>query len=285
MEFSRRGFLNLLGIAGVAAAARPAISLFGSDEESGVIVPDSKLTSGHFVVKPKRFLERLPEEERLAAEARANGRWGSAPWGANGDARVVGRIVKNREPVNPHLIRNGYLFASPMAFEGMTVEDAHSSFYVASHDMREKFALFTRQTLSQVDKELRPMATIVTIVDAPIHARPVGLRSPRDEDEARVSGGWMSDAVVTEQDQQNRDERGFDVVATFRQFVVLGAKRSEVTTYETYSEHGEYPVEVPRDIEMGMLVKLDREVVARGETQTHRVAGLLSRFTRSWGSA
>ena len=282
MEFSRRGFLNLLGITGVAAAARPALSLFGSDVEPGIIVPDSTLTSGHFVVKPKRFLERIPEEEREALARREDRRWGSSPWGSNGEVRVIGRIVKNREPVSPHMVRNGYLFVSPIHYEGMTVQDAHSSFYVASHDMREKFTAFTRETLRRVDEALRPMATIVTIVDAPIHARPVGLRSPRDEDEARVSGGWMSDAVVAEQDRQDRDEQGFDVVATFRQFVLLGATRSELSTYETYSERGEYPVDVPKDVEMGILIKMDREVVAAQVTETPRVAGLLERFARSW---
>ena len=92
----------------------------------------------------------------------------------------------------------------------------------------------------------------------------------------------MSDAVVAEQDRQDRDEQGFDVVATFRQFVLLGATRSELSTYETYSERGEFPVDVPKDVEMGILIKMDREVVAAQVTETPRVAGLLERFARSW---
>lgn len=285
MEFSRRGFLNLLGIGGVAVAARPALSLFGSDEEQGIIAPDRSLVSGHYVVKPKRFLERLPEEERLRLEEQTRKRWEHAPWAANMDGRIVGRVVKNREPLHAHLVRDGYLFAAPeVLFEGMTVQDAHSAFYVASHDLREKFTAFTRETLRQVDKELRPMATLVTIADAPIHARPVGLRSPRDKDEARSSSGQFTDAVVVGQDKLDRDEKGFDVAATFRQFVVLGASRSELGTYETYSEHGEYPVDVPKDVEMGILIKLDREVVSQGVAETDRIAGLLSRFTRKWRS-
>lgn len=246
MNFSRRGFLNLLGIAGVTAAVTP-VSLFGSDEESNIIMPDRALTKGHFVVKPKRFIERIPEDQRVAHDD---------PMAS----RVIGRLTRHREPTKPFLIRDGELAIDPRVhFEGASVADAHAAFYVASHDLRSQFAAFTRETLSQVSEHLRPMATLVTIVVAPIHARP----------------------LYTE---ERGTARGFTVAATFRQFVVLGASQSEISTFETYSEHGEYPVDVPRDVEMGMLIRLDREVIAQGEVKVDRVAGILSRFTRTWAA-
>lgn len=247
MDFSRRGFLNLLGVAGVATAARPAISLFGADNEKGIIVPDSALTSGHFVVKPKRFLERVPEDLRIKDPS--------------SDHIIVGRIVRHRTPRQPLLMREGSLVSSPVTYlEGMSIRDAHTAFYLASHELREKFTVFTHGTLQQVSASLRPMATLVTIVDAPIHARPTNL----------YKASW------------DNEERGFDVVATFRQFVVLGARQSEISTYEHYSNRGEYPIDVPRDVEMGILIRMDREVVAAVETQTSRVAKLLSHFNRTW---
>ena len=267
IDLSRRSFMNLLGLAGAVAVARPALSLFGSDEESGILVPDASMTSGHFVVKPKNFLERIPVDERQALDSKY----------AGSGARVVGRLTRNREPVRPLLVRTGSLSISPRIYFGeeTTVYDAHTAFYVASHDMREQFVTFTRETLSQVDRFLLPSATLVTIVDTPIHARPVGLQVSDPTWDLNGTGG------ISGQNKPDREERGFDVACVFRQFVVVGARRSEISTYEMYSERGEYPVEVPKDVEMGVLIKLDREIVKRGEAQTTRVARLLREFRYS----
>lgn len=254
MEFSRRGFLNLLGIGGIglAVADRPALALFGSDDApKDLILPDRSLVSGHYVVYPKRFIERVPPSERKPS----------------GYGTVVARLTKHTEPTKPFIRREGRFQVRPRTPDGALVTDGHTAYYTAAMEIREKFAAFSRETLAEVDPEIRPMLTLVTIADAPIHARPVGV--------------WGDDSYAMEVDRAY-DERGFDVVARFRQFAVIGAQRNEVDTFQMYSETGEFPLQVPKDVEMGMLLKLDREVVAAGANTPDRVSDLLSRFSKSW---
>lgn len=255
MEFSRRGFLNLLGIGGIglAVADRPAVALFGSDDApKDLIVPDRSLVAGHYVVYPKRFIERVPPAERKASQ------YGT----------VVARLTKHMEPTKPFIRREGRFQVRPRTPDGALVTDGHTAYYTAAMEIREKFAAFSRQTLDEVHPQLRPMLTLVTIADAPIHARPVGV--------------WGDDSYAMEVDRPDMDERGFDVVARFRQFAVIGAQRNEVDTFQMYSETGEFPLQVPKDVEMGMLLRIDREVVAAGANTPDRVSDLLSRFTKSW---
>lgn len=257
-DFSRRGFLNLLGIGGVGLALGelPPVPLFGSDEvdKKELLQPDRSLVAGHVVVFPKTLVERVPEEERQAYIAKHGP--GVVP---------VARLPKFREP-RKFLLRQEQRFSvRPQLPDGTLIADGHAAFYVASNEIRQKFATFSRDTLAEVDFELRPMATLVTIADAPIHARPMGAYD-----------GYGN----------GREERGFDVECHFRQFVVLGAQRSELETYRIYSEMGEFPVQVPRDIEMGMMIKFDREVMAAGVPMTtDRITDILSRFTRGWSQS
>jgi hypothetical protein len=256
MDFSRRGFLNLLGIGGIglAMADRPALALFGSDDApKDLIVPDHSLVGGHYVVHPKRFIERVPPAERK-----------SSPYGT-----VVARLTKHMEPTKPFIRREGRFQVRPRTPDGALITEGHTAYYTAAMEIREKFAVFSRETLAEVDPELRPMLTLVTIADAPIHARPVGV--------------WGDDSYAMQVDRPLGDnDRGFDVVAHFRQFAVIGAQRNEVDTFQMYSETGEFPLQVPKDVEMGMLLRIDREVVAAGANTPDRVSDLLSRFSRSW---
>jgi len=255
MDFSRRGFLNLLGVGGIglAVADRPALALFGSDDApKGLIVPDHKLVAGHCVVYPKRFIERVPPAERVPSH------YGT----------VVARLTKHTEPTKPFIRREGRFQVRPRTPDGALVTDGHTAYYTAAMEIREKFAAFSRATLAEVDPELRPMLTLVTIADAPIHARAVGV--------------WGDDSHAMDVDRYTENEHGFDVVARFRQFAVIGAQRNEVDTFEMYSETGEFPLQVPKDVEMGMLLKIDREVVAAGANTPDRVSTLLSRFTKTW---
>lgn len=255
-DFSRRGFLNLLGLGGVGLAIGelPPVPLFGSDEvdKKELVRPDESLVLGHVIVFPKTLIERVPEAERQAYIAK------------HGDGVVpVARLPKFREP-RKFLLRQEHRFSvRPQLPDGTLISEAHAAFYVASNEIRQKFASYSRDTLAKVDPELRPMATLVTIADAPIHARPMGIYDGNGH---------------------GREERQFDVVCDFRQFVVLGAQRSELETYRIYSEMGEFPVQVPRDIEMGMMIKLDREVMAAGVPMTtDRITDVLARFTQGWG--
>lgn len=273
-ETSRRGFLNLLGLGGVALVARPAISLFGSDEATaeGIITPDFDLVKGHRVVYPKRMAEPIGPTERAEWAAKHGKDWG---------VQIVARIPKFREPQRPILRREGRFQVRPQLPDGSSIQDAHTAFYVASNEVREKFAAFSRDTLAQVDRELRPMATLVTIADAPVHARPVGVRG---EDSFSVSGLEIEERRE-EYFKADDDLKGFDVCASFRQFVIIGADKKELESFQLYSDRGEFPLQVPRDVEMGMLIRMDKEVVSSGETAPDRIGSLLSQFTRNWRSA
>lgn len=226
MDFSRRGFLNLLGVGGLGLILedRAPIALFGSDEIAPeVIAPPQDLVARHYVVYPKTFIERVP----VTLDHR--------PYGT-----VVARLTRNREPTKPLVRREGTLFAHTPTGLDTTVQNGHAMFYTAAMDLRGKFTAFTEQTLAEVNPTMRPMATLVTIVDAPIHASP-------------------------------RPEVGFDVVARCTQFVVLGDCSDEVNTFRHYSDHGEYPLQIPRDIDMGMLLRMDKQVIAAGANTVDRV--------------
>lgn len=245
MEFSRRGFLNLLGIGGaglIAAEALPPLPLFGSDEIASkeLVVPDASLTSGHFVVLPKGLTERVPPSESV--------------YKGDPSIRVVARLVRDREPRKPHKRRDGWLHERPTLPDGTLVQEGHAAFYLASLGIRRKFAAFSTATLLGVEPELRSMATLVTIAETPIFASPL-------------------------------PERGFDVNCRFTQFVVLGLNRLEVETFRIYSEQGEYPLQAPRDVEMSTLIRLDKEVLSAGAASTDRVAGILANFTKTWSRA
>ena len=255
-DFSRCAFMQLLGLAGVASSAPVIAPLFGSDEsgDGPLTIADHRMVSGHFVVYPKTLVERVSREEQ--AEYARNAR---APWQLQGVP--VARVTRDREPKRFTQRRVGTLSVPPIVTEGSTVADGHAAFYVASLDVREAFSAFTRDTLSAVEPELRAMTSLVTIVDGPIHARPRVHR--HEEGHPYYLPG---------------DERQFDVVAEFTQFTVTGMPRREVESYRIYSESGEFPMLVPRDIDMGILLHMDRLVTTEGETDRSRVRSLLSRF-------
>ena len=251
MEFSRRGFLQLLGIGsvGLAVSERPALALFGSDEEKPAAgrlhTPDQNLVGRHHVVQAKRSLEKLPEAEKAAWDKKH----------AVTGVRVVGRVPRFREPRRFLNRRTGEI-SSVVRFsnEEASVRDGHASFYLASFDVREKFSRFSKETLDQTFPEkdegsfLRKQVSLVTIINSPIHARPF-LEGPRELD------------------------RGFEVAATFLQFAILGdMPKNEIETFESYSQTGEYPLSIPKDIEMGLLMKMDKEIISEDIRSLDRLA-------------
>lgn len=264
MEISRRWFMNLLGIGGLVATTPKVVPLFGSDEERALVVPDAVDVGGHFVVYAKQgYIEKVPEDERKAYRSVSGG----VP---------VARLIRTREPGGtsvPDLpersgtihIRPGQLFADDEA------RDPHTVFYMAAMEMRDRFASFSRETLKAVPSEFRRMASLVTVVDSSIHARPVGLEEGGDY-------GYMQAPLST-------TERGFDVSCRFRQFVRLAGARKGVETFASYSDTGEYPIMAPRDVDMSLLMRLDSEIVSARATETPAVRAILRRFGRWVGGS
>jgi hypothetical protein len=237
----RENYLRLWGTRALDTKAVPTSPVFGSDVEGGGALPDLRMVTGHFVVYPKAFAGKVSEEDQTEwarTHPHAVTEYG---------ARVVGRIKKNREPQRAITTRSGKVIIPPVLGEERTVMSGQTAFYVAANELREKFAVFSKETMlmSDLDVETHRLATLVTIVDLPIHARPAGMTlSARDYERLDRLG-----------------ERSFDVVAEFRQFVVLGMPNSEIKDFRVYSEFGEYPIEIPRDVEMGFLLRADKEII------------------------
>lgn len=108
--------------------------------------------------------------------------------------------------------------------------DPHLAFYQASMKMQDDFKAHSAKMLRRVPVPLQPHAQIVTIVDNPIYA---GALWPEDGE-------------------------GFTLEVDYDQYVVNGD--IDPNGWEVYSEFGEFPIEVPSKIDMGVLLQIDTQV-------------------------
>lgn len=226
--------MQMLGLGGMALAVQSSqpIPLFGTDEakEPELVVPQADLLKGHVVVQKKGLTERIPADDPV------HQRYG----GPNSGVRAVARMTRTQVPGGGRFseLRPHQLFVKGEFPEGT---DPHVIYYKASHDLREQFARLSRERLMEVPAELRAGAVLVTVVETPIIATHRQNWRYGDEGE-RV--------------------QGFDVVAHFRQGIRYSTEGLD--TFNVYSEQGEYPIDVPSELDMGMLMKMDREVLADG---------------------
>lgn len=257
MDETRHGYVILPGAQGLETKVGRPSPLFGSDEVDPLVVADPTMTRGHFVVFPKAFGAGVSEEEKAAFLSKAR-TLDQMQTQAHNEAVVVGRVTRNRDPQRAVEYREGRIVVPSYLGDDSDVASAQARFYTASDALREQFVLFSTETLHGVEAHLRQMATLVTIADTTIHARPL---TPRDG-------------------MDRYEDRGFEVVAEFRQFVVLGMPRAEVAEFRIYSETGEYPVHVPQDVEMGMLLRMNSLVtdltVKHDMTRQERAARLIN---------
>lgn len=260
------GYMVLPGTQGLETKAGRPMPVFGAEDTEGesLLMPDPKMTLGHFVVYPKSIALGVSQEEKIAFETKKRTAAEAATQAHNG-ARIVGKISRNREPQRAIEYREAKFIIPSFIGDTCDVASGQTKFYVAANEMRERFIQFSKDTMSWVDKDLRKMATLVTIVDAEIHARPFN------------AGRGYAPGL------DRFEERGFEVVAEFRQFVTLGMPRAEVAEFRIYSEQGEYPLHVPRDVEMGMLLRMDNVVMADPDikhdmTSAERAARLIAKL-------
>jgi len=248
-DFSRRNFMQLLGIGGLGLAvgsstiaqAAERLPLFGSADTPQLIVPDNKLIGRHHIVQKKGLTEKVPVADRNKT---------SVP-----GAVVIARMTRQKKPGNALVNWNTYrLERKPPVIDG---EDPNAVYYKACHGLRKEFADISRQTLLSIEPHLRPMATLLTIVEVPLHAR---------------ARGWDWTAKDDYENGGRDQDRGFDIVGIFQQGYALGPVNVE--TFNTYSEQGEYPMEIPRNIDMSMLMKLDKQILATPD--------MLRAPTRAW---
>jgi len=239
MNLNRRSFMQMLGLGGMGALTTQvgaSIPLFGSDSQaSSLWTPgDRTLLQGHWVLKQKRLLERVPESEI------------PAHYQGNVDARVVGRLVRHRTPQNIVASRTMTLTSVAHSVDG-SVRDAHAAFYLASRELRAQFAEKSLAFLNDpgpirrggstllTASEVGAVLSLVTIVNSEIHVRPL-LAHPDDEEPSPGA---------------------FEVACHYEQYVVADEPLSVLQTFESYSETGDYPVDLPKDIDLGLLLRAD----------------------------
>jgi hypothetical protein len=232
-DFSRRGFLQMLGLGGMALAieARKPIPLFGSDEEEAIVTPEPTLLKGHVVVAKKGITERIPKDDPV---------WNK--YGPNSGVVPVARLTRSQVPGGGEL-RSLQEHKLHIAAEIPPGADPHVVYYRAANDLRDQFMRLSRQKLLDLDPELRRGAVIVTVVESPI------LATSRHTWEEAHRDRWKGQRVS-----------GFDVTAYFRQGIRYSTKGLD--TFNIYSEQGEYPIDVPKDIDLALLMKMDREVLS-----------------------
>lgn len=126
-------------------------------------------------------------------------------------------------------------------------QDPHHAFYKGAMGLRDAFAEQSRRRLLDIREHLRPYKTLVTLVDTPIFA-----------------GAFpVSDT-----------QEGLQIDLSYVAHVIDADAELELNEWEVYSENGEYPIEVPSDIDMERLLRLDQRIV-RGETAPSMFGGKL----------
>lgn len=239
----------------LAIEARKPIPLFGSDDEEAIVTPDTNLLSGHVVVQKKGITERIPKDDPVLQK-----------YGPNSSTVPVARMTRTQVPGGGEL-RSLETHKLHIAAQIPPDADPHVVYYRAANDLREQFMRLSRQKLLDLSPELRRGAFIVTVVESPI------LATSRHtwEDEHREQ--W-----------KNKRVSGFDVTAYFRQGIRYSTKGLD--TFNIYSEQGEYPIDVPKDIDIALLMKMDREVLSDstllvGDPRRWRPSSRTSRIFRA----
>jgi hypothetical protein len=172
--------------------------------------------------------------------------------GVVGPSRVVKRLTPLRTPRKVWDRRNGEITVS-VPYDG-TVADAHRAYYLGSRELREKFSQQSLQFLNESDARKDPfnVYALVTIAHSEIYA----THSFREDGENYI-----------------------DICLDCEQYVLRNGYFEDMQTFEKYSEFGEYPISVPRDIDFGVMLKLDSEIATSGKkAPPDRVSQILGRI-------
>jgi len=122
---------------------------------------------------------------------------------------------------------------SRMVWKGLeppSKDDLHLAFWRASRKLRGDFAEYSRERLMQVPEHLRPLTKLVTVVQNPIHLR---------------------NAIC---------EDGIEVALECETELMLS---TDLDGWEVYSEFGELPIDPPSELDMGMLLEADKQIVTQ----------------------
>ena len=236
---NRRQFLQMLGIGGAsllvttAAKASPVVPLF-SGKESKIWTPEhTSLTRSHLVLtRPKVVPTRafpVPGGAEWGMRL-SRKRWPTVPDPRSYLDRPVLEL-KHRDDF-PH---QAYQLGAPSLEKNVpgvsfkVENDPHHAFYKASMQMRDRFAKQSHARLMAIPEWQRPHTTLVTLVDTDIF----------------VSNG-IGETLRVE--------------ISYTPHTISMAEELELNGWEIYSENGEYPVEIPTDIDMHHLMQVDTDI-------------------------
>jgi len=147
----------------------------------------------------------------------------------------------------------------------------HEVFYKAALELQRQIGEVTLNRLMEVPEVRRRNVEVVTTVFQPIHARSKGCWEP-----SHVLEGWTDE-----------DWQGFDVVADcaieVKGYGIRGREErgenyghgwTPPKSFEVYSTTGEYPMELPTELDLGHLMALDRKFFGGDPKVTGRLKHL-----------
>jgi len=170
--------------------------------------------------------------------------WSDASVSKDSEIRHFDRVVDEltdlgeqsvKVPINPDV---------PNAKQAM-----HAAFYKAASEMRDRFKRESLEILKWVPTEARPFAQIVTLVDSPI---------------------WAD--LLYESDDFHADRKpGVEIKASYTQYVIVG--ECEPRRWQVYSSQGEYPMDIPREIDIEYLIDIDKKFIQDNTAIERLLAG------------
>jgi hypothetical protein len=112
-------------------------------------------------------------------------------------------------------------------------QDPHGAFYKAATEMRRSFAEASMRRFAAVPEWKRQGAVLVTLVDTEIFAGPL-----------------------------DTGDEGFTLEISYTPYHLSGPdfETLSLNEWEVYSENGEYPIEVPTEIDMDRLLRVETEI-------------------------
>jgi|GEM_PF-1948973 len=271
-EIGRRRFLQFLGLGGATAATLTTpIPVFGSDDGPKLWTPDQKIVGGHLVLVPPKDWStqrwkhpsggriELSTDDPESGEAivgQVGRAWPTVRDRIYWDSRREPLITVGPQPLRlslepsttqtvgqgvqdrPHTPHAEHAIAVPLS-EKHTSEEAHAAFYKGAQELRKRFKAESLKILERVPVSLRQDAQIVTLVNNAVYAD--ALYAP---------------ALYEQQVADHVQQPGFTLRAEWSQYVVVG--EVERNGWQVYSETGEYPIEIPSDLDMEFLLHMDK---------------------------
>jgi hypothetical protein len=236
----RRSFLQMLGAAAaslcsgsVLASPSPNLVPLFAGKDSSIWTPEhAKLTGGHLVLVPRRATPSLtfgPQSGFGLVRGTATDLRHDWPIVGGHTLHLLDPLDTEEEVANIRAVARD------------ENEDLHLVFYRAAMKLRSSFSEQAARQLQRAERDpwTPPPCMLVTLVDTPIFA---GALESAGELE---NGAWSS------------RERGFYAEISYTRHVVPASNQLKLNGWDLYSENGEYPIEVPSNIDLERLLAID----------------------------